>query len=142
MNPKQFHLPSERRKAQRAPIALTVWCRSRGSQQNIKGLSKDISGLGISLFTHQPLERGASVGIMIVTGHRFRTGDKIELLFQPSKKNPAAIPVKGRVVWSKKIRAGRYQAGLRFEKIADPIEFIEFICDKLIDVSFNQKQLF
>jgi hypothetical protein len=135
MSKKDSRKPAERRKAQRLEVSLELLCRKKGEKKAFEAVSKDISGMGIGLFTQQPLPKGTKVGILIVTSREFAPGEEIKLSFAGDKKAGSSFPATGKVVWSKQINEGKYHAGLVFEKIENWNKFVEFICEKLINSS-------
>lgn len=59
------------------------------------------------------------------------------LLFPRDTKTP--ITIHCNVVWCKRCEKDNYMIGLKFLKIKEKDRFVEFLCEKLIDFSFNEK---
>lgn len=121
----------ERREAQRVQLPLVVSYRPKGKKKWIKTSCINISGKGIRLPLEQSLEPGSIVEIKI----RVR---------EPASEFFIGL---GMVKWCKEIVSNKFEVGLRirsalqfemgiqFQKIKTLDEFIEFICDKMVDTS-------
>lgn len=107
---------SEKRMAQRLNISMSIVYKVRGK-------CSDISGKGIKMSTVQPLTPGSQVEIVI---------PKIVLDAMP-------FTALTKVVWSRQAPGGKFEAGLSFIKIKKREQFMQFLCEKMIDLSLDQK---
>lgn len=104
----------ERRKAERIFLPLEV--------SNIKNITpkeiepKDISGIGIKLIFREPVCKNDKVTIFISLGPRLK---RIKTLCE--------------IRWCKKLKDGRFLAGLKFLKIENHVLFNDFICEKMLE---------
>ena len=112
-----------RRRAQRLQSSLHIRYKKKGNKSNWKWVAyKDISGIGIGLLTNEPLKVNNRVNVSI-----------------HMKNNPEPVQVECRVVWCSALDKGMYKVGLEFSKVKDSIRFIEFLCDKMLDLSLSPK---
>lgn len=81
----------------------------------------DIGGGGIRLSISRPL----------------REKDKIEVLIY-AKDDPKPISALCRVIWCKRVEINKVKVGLEFIKIKDYLRFTEFLCEKMVDLSFKK----
>jgi len=116
---KRIQLKKDRRKAERIRIPLRVKYRWLKGERTLpkECVCEDISGLGIRLSLHEPLIVNAIVEIFIILD-----------------KDPQPLNALCRVRWCKKLTENKFVAGLKFIKIKEYFRFIEFFCEKLLDL--------
>ena len=78
---------------------------------------KDIGGLGFRLFVNEPLKIDEQLRISVVR-----------------KDNNKTMFFNCRVVWCIKDSPGLFVAGVEISKVENPLAFIEFIGDMLLDL--------
>lgn len=109
----------ERRKYARLTIPLEVsYVLSGVEGPGNKTVTKDISPNGARVSVDEELAPGTMLNLEV----------KI-----PSKEEP--IPIKAKVVWSKKDEAIGYEAGLEFIKIPEDSKnvFFQYLCNLMYD---------
>lgn len=113
----------ENRKAQRLPLKLRI----RFKQPKVKGWSactcKDVSGMGFCLLVSEPLKKGDTLNISIDTPYRDKPMNAL-----------------CRVSWCSEVRKGKYNVGLEVIKIQEPILFVEFMCDNMINLGLFEEK--
>ena len=114
-------LTLEKRKAQRIISILKIKYTTIGQKSKVKNKTKciDISGEGISIHANSFL----------------KIGDKLEVSFFIPTFNKTITAI-GKVVWAKKEK-NSFKAGLQFVKIEFESEFMEFICEQMINLSLG-----
>ena len=110
------------RRAQRLENYLSIAYRVRMKEKRWKQVAyRDVSGLGIAILANEPLAINREVDIAInVNGH----------------PDPARILC--RVVWRRRQAPGRFKIGLEFVKTENNARLIEFLCEKIMDLSLNE----
>lgn len=113
---------AQRRKAQRLETSLQVSYKLQGKSQSWKWVAyKDISGMGLGLLTNEPL----------------KIDDKIDVLVNLGKELKP-VNILCRVAWCSKLKQGAYRVGLEFLKTKSDIRLMEFVCDKILDLSLKE----
>jgi len=84
----------------------------------------NISGTGVQLYVEEP----------------FMENEKVDLAIYPKKDgNPIHLTCK--VAWCRHEKGGRFRTGLEFIKVKDPIGFNEFMCEQIIKISLDGKDV-
>ncbi|MFH1771802.1 MAG: PilZ domain-containing protein [Candidatus Omnitrophota bacterium] len=111
----------ERRRAERLIISLPVVYRQKQKSRWLRAKCKNVSGMGVGIFTGKPLTPSDKIVVCI--------GKKTRLM------DPFIIHCE--VMRSKKVKAGLFEAGLLFVKIEERDKFFEFICCKMVEKSMD-----
>ena len=111
----------ERRRYARLNIPLDVHYLVRGQKQKLKSVTKNISPNGVRFALEKEVPAGEILDIEI----------KI-----PNKPEP--IPIKARLVWSKKeLKQGKdvFDAGFEFVQVPDESknEFFQYLCNLMYE---------
>jgi len=111
----------EKRKSQRVDLNLTVKYKNPGSARFRKAITcENISGKGIKALLGHPLKIKGRINIL--------------LCHQDISKPISAVC---RVVWCNQDGDGKFKTGLEFLEIKQKQQFIEFLCDNLLDMSLK-----
>lgn len=110
----------EKRRCQRLTIPLKVRYKAAGRGKREHGIKcLNISGAGMKIETKGSLKAGQNIDILV---------------YLPREKKLVTINTK--VVWSEKNKQGCW-SGLKFLKIGPQTEFTEFLCEKILDISWE-----
>lgn len=116
---------AERRKCQRLCLVLSIkYKKSKDSCFHNAIACQDISGKGLKILLHEAL----------------KIEDRIQILLcLPDKTN--RISTFCSVVWCRQNEDDNFMAGLEFVKIKEHERFMEFLCEKIVDLSLTNKLL-
>lgn len=110
----------EKRQCQRFNIPLKVRYKLKDKDKKEYGIKcLNISGIGMKIETNENLKPGQNINILV---------------YLPTEKK--LVTISARVVWSEKNKEGHW-SGLKFLKIEPRIEFTEFLCEKILDISLE-----
>lgn len=111
----------EKRKSQRIYCCLPIKYKEPGSSSFRKGIAcQDMSGGGLGITLHHPLKIKDKIGVM---------------LYLDGESGPINAICK--VIWCRQKEDGRFRAGLKFIKVKDHERFLEYVCEKIIDLSLE-----
>ncbi len=121
-----MHDGSERRRASRVSIPLPVKYKIAGKKgaRWTHTVCKDISGLGFGLIVNEPLKKNDLLKISVS-----KKGDNKTMFFDC------------RVAWCVKDDCSLFKAGVEISKVKDPMPFIEFIGDMLLNLRQPSKTI-
>jgi len=109
----------ERRRSNRVPISLPTKYKVIGKKGTrwTHTVCKDIGGLGFRLFVNEPLKMDEQLRISVLR-----------------KDNNKTMFFNCRVVWCIKDSPKLFVAGVEISKVENPLAFIEFVGDMLLDL--------
>lgn len=110
----------ERRKCQRLPLCLSVKYKKPKDSSFHNAACKNIGGKGLKIFLPEGLKTKEEVEI---------------LLYLPDKSG--VISSLCRVVWCTQNNEGNFAAGLEFVKLKERQRLMEFLCERMIDLSLR-----
>jgi hypothetical protein len=114
-----MHNKNDKRRASRIDVHLPAKYKVTGARRTklMPALCKDIGGLGFGMIVNEPLKKNEQVKILI------RRQDNKKTMF-----------VNCKVVWCVKASADTFKVGTEISKVEDPLLFIEFIGDMLLNL--------